>query len=109
MATTTRPPRCRPPPAPSTATGALLGLANSQNFAFAPLHGERDIQWQYGVMIPYRNWTLTANNYETRAENWLDHNNIGESNLFWPITWSSALIQEWQSTLRSPEVLHRGQ
>jgi hypothetical protein len=93
----------------STATGALLGLANSQNFTFAPLHGERDIQWQYGVMIPYRNWTLTANNYETRAENWLDHNNIGESNLFWPITWSSALIQGWQLTLRSPDVLHHGQ
>ena len=93
----------------STATGALLGLANSQNFAFAPLHGERDIQWQYGVTIPYRNWTLTANNYETRAENWLDHNNIGESNLFWPITWSSALIQGWQLTLRSPDVLHHGQ
>jgi hypothetical protein len=31
---------------------------------------------------------LSANNYETRAENWLDHNNIGESNIFWPITWS---------------------
>jgi outer membrane receptor protein involved in Fe transport len=93
----------------STATGALLGLANSQNFTFAPLHGERDIQWQYGVTIPYRNWTLTANNYETRAENWLDHNNIGESNLFWPITWSSALIQGWQLTLRSPNVLHHGQ
>jgi Carboxypeptidase regulatory-like domain/TonB dependent receptor/TonB-dependent Receptor Plug Domain len=93
----------------STATGALLGLANSQNFTFAPLHGERDIQWQYGVTIPYRNWTLSANNYETRAENWLDHNNIGESNLFWPITWSSALIQGWSLTLRSPDVLHHGQ
>jgi len=76
----------------STATGALLSLATDQGFAFAPLRGERDIQWQYGITIPYRNWTLTANNYQTRAENWLDHNSIGESNLFWPITWSSALI-----------------
>ncbi len=93
----------------STATGALLGLATSQDFGFAPLHGERDIQWQYGVTIPYRNWTLTADNYESRAENWLDHNNIGESNIFWPITWASALIQGWQLTLRSPNVLHHGQ
>jgi hypothetical protein len=93
----------------STATGPLLDLANGQNFTFAPLHGERDIQWQYGVTIPYRNWTLSANNYETRAENWLDHNNIGESNIFWPITWSSALIQGWSLTLRSPDVFHRGQ
>jgi hypothetical protein len=92
-----------------TATGPLLNLASGQNFAFAPLHGERDIQWQYGITIPYRNWTLSAYNYETRAENWLDHNNIGESNIFWPITWSSALIQGWSLTLRSPDVFHHGQ
>ncbi|AXC14227.1 Oar protein [Acidisarcina polymorpha] len=96
-------------PPVSTATGALLDLANSQNSTFSPLRGERDIQWQYGVTIPYRNWTLSANNYETRAENWLDHNNIGESNIFWPITWSSALVQGWSLTLRSPNVLNHGQ
>ena len=92
-----------------TATGALLGLANSQNFTFAPLHGERDKEWQYGVTIPYRGWTLDADNYQTKATNWLDHNNIGESNLFWPITWDAALIQGWELTLRSPNLWHRGQ
>jgi outer membrane receptor protein involved in Fe transport len=92
-----------------TATGPLLDLANGQNLTFAPLYGERDIQWQYGITIPYRNWTLSAYNYETRAENWLDHNNIGESNIFWPITWDYALIQGWSLTLRSPDVFHHGQ
>jgi hypothetical protein len=92
-----------------TATGALLGLANSQNFTFAPLHGERDIESQFGVTIPYRGWTLSADNYQTRARNWLDHNNIGESNLFWPITWDAALIQGWELTLRSPNLWQRGQ
>jgi hypothetical protein len=92
-----------------TATGALLDLANSQNFTFAPLHGERDIEWQFGVTIPFRGWNLSADNYETRAENWLDHNNIGESNQFWPITWQYALIQGWELTLRSPSLWHRGQ
>jgi hypothetical protein len=92
----------------STATGALLDLAQGQNFTFSPLHGERDIQWQYGVAIPYRNWSLSASNYETRARNWLDHNNIGESNIFWPITWAYAQIQGWQLTLRSPDVFHYG-
>jgi outer membrane receptor protein involved in Fe transport len=92
-----------------TATGPLLDLANGQNFTFAPLHGERDIQWQYGITIPYRNWTLSAYNYETRAENWLDHNNIGESNIFWPITWAYALIQGWSVTLHSPDLFHHGQ
>jgi hypothetical protein len=93
----------------STATGALMGLATSQDFGFAPLHGERDIQWQYGITIPFHNWALNANNYENRAENWLDHNNIGESNIFWPITWAYAQIQGWSLTLRSPDVLHHGQ
>lgn len=91
-----------------TATGALLDLANSQNFTFAPLHGERDIEWQYGITIPYRGWILDADNFETRAENWLDHNNIGESNIFWPITWQAALIQGWELTLRSPDLWHYG-
>jgi TonB dependent receptor/Carboxypeptidase regulatory-like domain/TonB-dependent Receptor Plug Domain len=92
-----------------TATGALLGLANSQNFTFAPLHGEQDIEYQIGVTIPYRGWVLDADNYKTRAENWLDHNNIGESNLFWPITWDAARIQGWELTLRSPRLWNRGQ
>jgi len=91
-----------------TATGALLGLANSQNFTFAPLHGERDKEFQIGVTIPYRGWILDADNYQTRATNWLDHNNIGESNIFWPITWSAALIQGWELTLRSPDIWHHG-
>jgi outer membrane cobalamin receptor len=92
-----------------TATGALLGLAESQNLTFAPLHGERDKEFQVGVTIPYRGWTLDADNFETRATNWLDHNNIGESNLFWPITWDAALIQGWELTLGSPNLWKRGQ
>jgi TonB dependent receptor/Carboxypeptidase regulatory-like domain/TonB-dependent Receptor Plug Domain len=92
-----------------TATGALLGLASSQNFTFAPLHGERDKEYQYGVLIPYRGWALDLDTYQTRATNWLDHNNIGESNLFWPITWAAALIQGWELTLRSPNLWHYGQ
>ena len=92
-----------------TATGALIELAKPQNFAFAPLHGERDKEFQVGVTIPYRGWTLDADNFETRATNWLDHNNIGESNIFWPITWDAALIQGWELTLRSPNLWGRGQ
>jgi hypothetical protein len=93
----------------ATATGPLLDLASSQNFAFAPLHGERDHESQFGVTIPYRGWALDADTYQTRATNWLDHNNIGESNIFWPITWDAALIQGWELTLRSPRLWHRGQ
>ncbi len=93
----------------STATSELQQLGVNQGYGFAPLHGERDIEWQFGVTIPYRGWTLDADNFETRAHNWLDHNNIGDSNLFWPITWSYAMIQGWELTLRSPNIMHHGQ
>jgi len=97
------------PPPIVTATGALFQLAGGQGLTFAPLHGERDEEYQVGVTIPYRGWALDADNFQTRAHNWLDHNNIGESNLFWPITWQAALIQGWEVTLRSPRVWNRGQ
>jgi hypothetical protein len=77
----------------STATNQLQNLAANQGFGFAALNGERDIEWQFGVTIPLKGWTLDADNFETRAHNRLDHNNIGESNIFWPITWSYAQIQ----------------
>jgi hypothetical protein len=93
----------------STATSQLQQLGVNQGYGFAPLHGERDIEWQFGVNIPIHGWTLDADNFETRAHNWLDHNNIGDSNLFWPITWSYAMIQGWELTLRSPDILHHGQ
>lgn len=93
----------------STATNQLQNLAPGQGFGFSDLHGERDIEWQFGVMIPLHGWTLDADNFETRARNWLDHNNIGESNIFWPTTWSYAQIQGWELTLRSPNIRRRGQ
>jgi len=90
----------------STATSPLENL---QFGSFAPLHGERDREWQYGVVIPVRGWILDADTYQTKANNWLDHNNIGASNIFWPITWDYALIQGWELTLRSPRLWQRGQ
>ncbi len=93
----------------TTATTQLQQGAAGQGFGFAPLYGERDREWQYGVMIPYHGWTLDADTYQTFAHNWLDHNNIGESNIFWPITWDYALIQGWELTLRSPSLWHGGQ
>jgi TonB dependent receptor/Carboxypeptidase regulatory-like domain/TonB-dependent Receptor Plug Domain len=89
-----------------TATSALAGL---QFGSFAPLHGEQDREWQYGLTVPYHGWILDADTYQTFAHNWLDHNNVGESNIFWPITWDYALIQGWELTLRSPDLWHRGQ
>jgi hypothetical protein len=97
------------PPPLLTATGPLLSLASSAVLAFAPLKGERDKEYQFGVSIPFHGWVLEEDTFQTRARNWLDHNNIGESNIFWPITWSDALIQGWETTLRSPRLWRRAQ
>jgi TonB dependent receptor/Carboxypeptidase regulatory-like domain/TonB-dependent Receptor Plug Domain len=97
------------PPPLLTATGPLLDLASSQSLTFSPLRGERDHEYQFGVTIPYRGWALDVDTFQTTARNWLDHSNIGESNLFWPLTWDHALIQGWETTLRSPRLWHRAQ
>ncbi|HEY1755993.1 MAG TPA: TonB-dependent receptor [Bryobacteraceae bacterium] len=97
------------PPPLLTASGPLLDLASSQSLAFGPLRGERDHEYQFGVAIPLRGWVLDADTFQTSARNWLDHSNIGESNLFWPLTWDRALIQGWEFTLRSPRIWHRAQ
>jgi hypothetical protein len=97
------------PPPLLTATGPLLDLATSQSLAFAPLRGERDHEYQIGVAIPFHGWVLDADTFQTSARNWLDHSNIGESNLFWPLTWDRALIQGWEVTLRSPRIWRRAQ
>jgi len=97
------------PPPLLTASGPLIGYANSTNTSFLPLHGERDEEHQFGVQIPFRGWLLDADNFETRANNYLDHSNVGESNIFFPITIQGALIQGWELTIHSPTLWHLGQ
>jgi hypothetical protein len=92
-----------------TASGPLLQLADTNNLGFIKLNGERDEEHQFGVTIPYRGWTLDADTFRTNVANFFDHNNIGESNLFFPITIAHAVIRGWEATLRSPRIAHRGQ
>ncbi|MCU1271990.1 MAG: TonB-dependent receptor [Acidobacteriaceae bacterium] len=92
-----------------TASGPLLQFSTRNNVAFVSLHGERDEEHQFGVTIPYRGWTLDADTFRTSAANFFDHNNIGESNLFFPITIERAVIRGWEATLRSPRIANRAQ
>jgi hypothetical protein len=92
-----------------TASGSLINLCNSSACGFIPLNGERDEEHQFGVTIPFRGWIFDADNFRTNATNFFDHNNIGESNLFFPITIAHAAIRGWEATLRSPRIAHRGQ
>jgi outer membrane cobalamin receptor len=92
-----------------TVSGPLLRAANNQNLSFIPLHGERDEEHQFGVTIPFHGWTLDASNFLTRAENFFDHNNFNNSDLFFPVTIQGARINGWELTLRSPRIRHRAQ
>lgn len=90
-------------------TGALINVCNASDCGFITLRGERDEEHQFGVMIPFRGWTLDADTFRTRATNFFDHDVIGESNLFFPLTIDKALIRGWEVTLRSPRLAHRAQ
>ena len=92
-----------------TASGPLLALVQSSNLGFIPLHGERDEEHQFGVTIPLRGWIFDVDNFRTNVMNFFDHNNIGESNLFFPITITHAVIRGWEVTLRSPRIARRAQ
>ena len=72
------------------------------------LSGERDEEHQFGVTIPWRGWTLDADDFVTLAHNFFDHNCIGSGTCF-PVTIDRARINGWEVTLRSPRIAHRGQ
>jgi outer membrane cobalamin receptor len=92
-----------------TASAPLLQFVTSQNLGFIPLHGERDEEHQFGVTIPWHGWTLDADTFRTRATNFFDHNSVGNSNIFFPLTINGALIRGWELTVRSPSLKNRGQ
>lgn len=91
-------------------SGPLIGYETqfaSVPTQFVQLHGERDEEHQFGVTIPVRGWSLDADTFETRAKNFFDHNDVGESNIFVPVTIREALINGWELTLRSPRVWNK--
>jgi hypothetical protein len=97
------------PPPVTTLSGSLLSYAQANGDSYLPLHGERNEEHQFGVQIPFHGWLLDADTFQTEAHNFLDHNNIGESSIFIPITVQGALIQAWEVTLRSPHLWRYGQ
>jgi outer membrane receptor protein involved in Fe transport len=90
-------------------TGPVLDFAVKQGLGFIPLRGERDQEHQFGITIPLRGWDFEVNNYHQRARNYFDHNAIGNSNLFFPLTIDGARLYGWEATMRSPRLRHRGE
>jgi hypothetical protein len=100
-------------PAPiETVSSSVLNYASSlpagEN-TFTPIPSERDEEHQFGVQIPFRGWLLDVANVKNRANNFLDHSNLGESNMYFPIAVDGALVRAWEMTLRSPALARLGQ
>ncbi len=93
----------------STVAGPVLQYAVAQGLGVIPLKGERDEENQVGIAIPLHGWTLDVNNFRQRATNFFDHNALGDSNIFFPISIAGARIWGTEATLRSPRIFHRGQ
>ena len=92
----------------SSALGYASGLGAGEN-AFTPVPSERDEEHQFGIEIPYRGWLLDVDTFKSRANNFLDHSCLGESNACIPIAVDGALVRAWEMTLRSPSLWKYGQ
>jgi hypothetical protein len=93
----------------ATLSGPVLQFAQNNDLGFLPLRGERDDEYQFGLTIPLHGWTIDADHFRTKATNFFDHNTIGNSNVFIPLTIDGALIQGSELTLRSPRLWNLGQ
>jgi len=93
----------------STVSGPLLEFAVTQGLGFIPLRGERDQEHQFGLTVPVKGWSFELNNYHQRAQNYFDHNSIGNSNVFFPLTVDHARLYGWEVGVRSPRLFHRGE
>ncbi|MGA3372850.1 MAG: TonB-dependent receptor [Terracidiphilus sp.] len=100
-------------PAPIlTVSSSVLNYASQQAIGentFTPIPSERDEEHQFGIQIPYKGWLLDVANFKNRVNNFLDHSNLGESNMYFPIAVNGALVRAWELTLRSPELERLGQ
>jgi len=93
----------------STIAGPLLQFAVAQGFDFIPLSGERDEEHQFGITIPIKGWAIDADYFRTGVKDFFDHNALGNSNIFFPLTIERARIRAFEVTARSPLLFGRGQ
>ena len=97
-----------------TLSGAFISGASLSSSAgvagteFVPLPGERDRERQFGLTIPVKGWTVGMDYFVTQSQNFFDHNPIGNSDIFLPITDQGALIEGRELTVRSPALWGHG-
>ena len=94
----------QPPPLVTVTDPAL-----NADQTFLPLHGERNEQHEIGLAIPIKSWSFDVSNFRTTAKNFFDHDVVGNSNIFFPLTIDRARIRGWEVTTNSPRVAGRAQ
>ena len=104
----------QPAPVQTVSSGFLNYVSSQQGKnAFVPLPSERDEEHQFGVEIPLvgplRRWTVDIDTFRNRVNNFLDHSNVGESNIYFPIAVDGALVRAWELAIRSPQLARFGQ
>ncbi|MGA3235354.1 MAG: hypothetical protein ABSG03_03550 [Bryobacteraceae bacterium] len=57
-----------------------------------------------GAVRLLRGWSLDVDDFHTSARNFLDHDGIGNSGIFIPLTDLGAIIRGAEVTLRSPKL-----
>ena len=97
------------PPPLLTVTGPVEVLAVQQGFAFLPLHGEKDEQHEFGITIPVPGGSVDVTEFRTAARNYFDHDALGNSNIFFPLTIDRARVHGWEVAARSRQLGRRVQ
>jgi outer membrane receptor protein involved in Fe transport len=92
-----------------TVSGPILDLALQEGFGFLPLKGERDDEYQAGLAIPLSGWALDLNYFKNAVRNFFDHDALGDSNIFFPLTIDRARIRGLEVMLKSPRLGGRAQ
>jgi len=92
-----------------TVSGPIIDECNKPEAecAFLLLRGERDEQREFGLAIPLKGWTFDISNFRTGARNFFDHDALGNSNIFFPLTLEHARIRGWEVSSTSPRLANR--
>jgi outer membrane cobalamin receptor len=87
----------------SALSGPVLDFAVKEGFGFLPLKGERDEQNEFGLTIPIKGWTLSFARFRTNAENFSDHEVLGNSNITLPLSIQTVHSRGTEVRLTAPE------
>jgi outer membrane receptor protein involved in Fe transport len=95
------------PPLDTVSDQLQKTVLNPAGLGFLPLRGERDEQYEVGITIPIRGWAVDADTFRTGAHNYFDHDAIGNSSLFFPLTIEAACIRGTEVTVRAPQLFKK--